>query len=82
MVSAASILAKVQRDHCIEQLKQEVGVDFGSGYPSDPKTRTALKNWIAEDKLPEFVRKTWGTIQNLHNEQLQSQTKSLDRWFM
>ncbi|CEG13913.1 Ribonuclease HII [groundwater metagenome] len=56
-VSAASILAKVERDREIENLKKIYG-DFGSGYPSDPKTVTFLKN--NESQIPrEIIRKSW-----------------------
>jgi len=56
-VSAASILAKVERDREIENLKKIYG-DFGSGYPSDPKTAEFLKN--NESKIPrEILRKSW-----------------------
>ena len=54
--AAASILAKVTRDREIEEIKKEIKVDFGSGYPSDPKTIVFLeKNW---DKY-DFFRKSW-----------------------
>ncbi len=57
VVSAASILAKVTRDAEIEKIKKEIGVDFGSGYPSDPKTQEFLKtSW---NKYPELFRKSW-----------------------
>jgi len=56
-VGAASILAKVERDRLIEKLKQKHGVDFGSGYPSDPKTVEFLKrNW---NSYPDLFRQTW-----------------------
>jgi len=56
-VSAASILAKVERDRDIENLKKIYG-DFGSGYPADPKTVEFLKN--NESKIPrEIIRKSW-----------------------
>ncbi|MEA3429683.1 MAG: ribonuclease HII [Nanoarchaeota archaeon] len=59
VVGAASILAKVDRDREIERLKEEVGIDFGSGYPSDPKTKKFLaENW---DKYPGLFRKTWSS---------------------
>jgi ribonuclease HII len=45
VVGAASILAKVERDRLIEELKKKVGIDFGSGYPSDPKTQEFLKTY-------------------------------------
>ena len=59
IVGAASILAKVTRDRKIETLKQKLNVDFGSGYPSDPKTKKFLaENW---QKYPEIFRKTWSS---------------------
>ena len=48
VVSAASILAKVTRDTEIELLKKELGIDFGSGYMTDPKTVEFLKSKIKE----------------------------------
>jgi len=57
VVGAASILAKVERDHLIEKLKVRHKVDFGSGYPSDPKTVAFLKaNW---NDYPGLFRTTW-----------------------
>ena len=60
-VSAASILAKVERDRIVENICQTQG-DFGSGYPSDEKTKEFLKKLMKEGTLPEFVRRSWNTI--------------------
>jgi len=77
VVSAASIIAKVERDSYIQKIKEEYG-DIGSGYPSDEKTRVFLKKWLKKDKkLPPFVRKTWKTVQNIKNEMKQ---KKLDNF--
>jgi len=66
VVSAASILAKTRRDELIEEIKKKEGVDFGSGYPSDPKTKLFLEKWIKEnDDFPDYVRKSWKTAENL-----------------
>ncbi len=59
--SAASIIAKVTRDRAIENLKNEFNVDFGSGYPADPKTKAFLKQNF--DKYP-FFRRTWASWKN------------------
>lgn len=62
IVGAASILAKVTRDKIIDEIKKEVGEDFGSGYPSDPKTIDFLKrNWNKYD----VFRKTWSTYKKV-----------------
>jgi len=59
IVSAASIIAKVERDKAITDLALAHG-DFGSGYPSDPKTTAFLKNYLQQHvQYPDFVRKSW-----------------------
>ncbi|MGI5992539.1 MAG: ribonuclease HII [Methanosarcina sp.] len=70
VVSAASIIAKVRRDEIIEELKQEWGVDFGSGYPSDSKTKEFLLRWGKEHsgEFPEIVRQSWQTVENIREE--------------
>ncbi len=58
-VSAASIIAKVERDREITLLAQVYG-DFGSGYPSDPRTIHFLESLMKKaDEYPEFIRKSW-----------------------
>lgn len=65
VVSAASIIAKVERDREIEKLKREYG-DFGSGYPADPKTISFLRGWIEKHNIyPDFVRKSWKTAKEI-----------------
>jgi len=62
--SAASIIAKVDRDDEIEMIKKELGFDFGSGYPADPITKRFVKeHW--ENSLSQYIRKSWGTIKEL-----------------
>jgi ribonuclease HII len=66
VVSAASIVAKVRRDELIKELGKKIGIDFGSGYPSDPKTQRFLEDWSREhDTLPELVRHSWKTAENV-----------------
>ena len=63
VVSAASIVAKHLRDTHIRILHEIYG-DFGSGYPSDPKT----KAWLLKLKaceIPPIVRKSWSTLKKL-----------------
>lgn len=59
-VSAASILAKVERDREIEKIKEEYG-DIGSGYPSDELTQAFLRDLREAGELPSFVRRSWST---------------------
>jgi len=69
IVSAASIVAKVRRDELVKELEKRIGIDLGSGYPSDPKTKRFLEDWSREhDTLPEFVRHSWKTAMNVLKE--------------
>jgi ribonuclease HII len=65
VVSAASIIAKVERDKEISELKVVYG-DFGSGYLADPKTLGFLKTWIQKNSdYPECVRRSWKTAKQV-----------------
>lgn len=57
VVAAASVVAKVIRDRTVDRLKSEIGVDFGSGYTSDPKTQEFLEKY--HDKYPHLFRRRW-----------------------
>ncbi|MGY5874814.1 MAG: ribonuclease HII [Candidatus Thorarchaeota archaeon] len=75
IVSAASIIAKVERDRIIETLHGKFG-NFGSGYPSDPKTVEYLEGYIAEGKeLPYFVRRSWASVKNLEKKYDRNQSR-------
>jgi ribonuclease H, mammalian HI/archaeal HII subfamily len=63
-VSAASILAKVERDNEIKKLYKKYGY-FGSGYPSDERTINFLKDLLSKGNIPEEVRKSWKTYKKL-----------------
>ncbi|MCI2413940.1 MAG: ribonuclease HII [Candidatus Aramenus sp.] len=63
--SSASIIAKVIRDRIVESLKERFG-DFGSGYPSDPKT---IK-WVMEvhergEPPPPILRRSWKILHRI-----------------
>ena len=59
-VSAASIIAKVERDLDIEKLQQEYG-EIGSGYLSDQVTRDYIRKTKRNGETPHFVRRSWNT---------------------
>ena len=59
--SAASIIAKVERDRNLEILKKDYGV-LGSGYPSDPETRRWLASIAPLGEPPPCVRRSWRTL--------------------
>jgi ribonuclease HII len=82
IVSAASILAKVARDKEIEKIKNKYNIDFGSGYPSDERTIKFLKDWLKTHKeLPNFVRKSWITIEQIKNETKEKKQKTIKDYF-
>jgi len=67
-VSAASIVAKVARDSNLAVYRRFYG-DFGSGYPSDPRTRA----WVVEAYKtyrdpPLMVRRSWKTLASIAPE--------------
>ena len=75
VVSAASIIAKVNRDNEIKKLRSKYG-DFGSGYLSDKKTTSFLKNWIENNSdYPSCVRKSWKPAKRIKNEKGTKQTE-------
>jgi len=66
VVSAASILAKVQRDRSVKELESSLGCAIGSGYPTDPKTLGFLESWIkGHGDLPPCTRRSWVTAQRI-----------------
>lgn len=78
VVSAASIIAKVERDKVIEELKRKINYDFGVGYPHDERTIEFLKKIIKESKgkeLPAYIRKSWITTQFLQKDSWQKKLK-------
>lgn len=71
IVSAASIIAKVQRDLEIKKLEEEFG-QLGSGYSHDEKTIAFIKKYLKQHKkLPSIARRSWDTSQKLLNERFQ-----------
>jgi ribonuclease H len=71
IVSAASIIAKEEREKEIGKIKKELGVDFGSGYSSDPRTREFVRDYFKDPRFKEIIRFSWDTIKKLEREKLQ-----------
>jgi ribonuclease HII len=68
VVSAASIIAKVERDREIAALKATFG-DFGSGYLTDKKTMVFLKQWMQTHvEYPDCVRESWKPAKQVKNQ--------------
>ena len=75
IVSAASIIAKVERDKEIAELAKKHG-DFGCGYPTDPKTISFLQQCLEKlGEYPDFVRKSWKPAKKAKSENDLRQTK-------
>jgi ribonuclease HII len=70
LVSAASIVAKVERDWAIDEIESRNGC-VGSGYPSDPTTRKFLMELLeSKSPVPEFSRISWKTWSVLSESKL------------
>lgn len=68
IVSAASIIAKVERDSEIKKLKVKYG-DFGSGYLTDDKTMVFLRQLLDKNgDYPSCIRKSWKPAQKAKSE--------------
>ncbi len=77
IVSAASIVAKVERDERIKriakELEKKLDMPMGSGYPSDERTIEFIKAWIKKyGETPPHIRKSWNTVKRIENEIRQS----------
>jgi len=75
IVSAASILAKVERDKAIFELQEKHG-NIGCGYPSDPSTIKFLEGWIRKfGSYPDFVRRSWKPAKRVKTKAEMEQTR-------
>jgi len=75
VVSAASILAKERREDEINVLKKMLDVDFGSGYPSDSKTVSFIKENFDNLVYKEIIRHSWNTVKRLVKAKKSGQKK-------
>ncbi len=71
-VSCASIVAKVTRDSEIEKIKKKIKYDFGSGYPSDPKTKRFIQNTDFGKNCKNYVRYSWRPIKEILDQNVQT----------
>jgi len=75
IVSAASIIAKVERDRAISELQEKYG-SMGCGYPTDPNTLKFLEKWVRKfGSYPDFVRKSWKPAKRLKTKAEKDQMK-------
>jgi ribonuclease HII len=75
IVSAASIIAKVERDKALSELQKKYG-NIGCGYPTDSNTIEFLKCWVRKfGSYPDFVRKSWKPAKRIKQQVDSKQTK-------
>lgn len=72
IVSAASILAKVERDEEIERISEKLGIEIGSGYPSDKMTTDAIRGNLKNEKFTKFIRQRWKTLELIRQLKIDS----------
>ncbi len=73
--SAASIIAKVERDSEVEKIKKIVGFDFGVGYSHDSRSIEFVKKCLKEKKFLEYIRQSWVTVDSLKSKKEQKSLK-------
>ncbi|MFX1265293.1 MAG: ribonuclease HII [Promethearchaeota archaeon] len=68
IVSAASIIAKDERERVIAELHHVYG-DFGSGYPNDPKSVRFVQDLVKQgSSLPPIIRRSWESVRRVLDE--------------
>jgi len=73
--SAASIIAKVERDREVEKIKKLVGFDFGVGYSHDARSIEFVKKCLKDKEHLEFIRHSWVTVDGLKSKKEQKSLK-------
>lgn len=71
IVSAASIIAKEKREEEIKNLKDQLKIDFGSGYPSDPTTKEFIRKFHDKEEYSKIIRHSWNTVKKLKKDNSQ-----------
>jgi ribonuclease HII len=68
IVSAASIIAKVERDKAMDRISEQLGQSVGSGYAHDETTLDFIRAWLKENReLPPHTRRSWKTAKDLYS---------------
>ncbi len=77
VVSAASIIAKVERDKEIASLSEKYSEygGFGTGYLADSRTTSFLKQWLqTHADYPDCVRRSWKPAKQIRQERQEQKT--------
>ena len=75
VVSAASILAKVERDREVEEIKKITGFDIGVGYSHDARSIAFIRKCMHDKKCSQFIRHSWLTVDGIKSEKEQKSLK-------
>ncbi|MCS7094069.1 MAG: ribonuclease HII [Candidatus Aenigmarchaeota archaeon] len=82
VVSAASIVAKVERDREIEEIKKQVKYDFGVGYSHDERTIKFIEKILqTEEEPPRYLRLRWETVKEVA-KRLMEENKKVKKWVL
>lgn len=79
IVSTASIVAKLDRDEKVDQLKKSIGYDFGDGYPHDRAIEFLEHVLQASRERPHFIRWNWASVE-YSIEKLKKEGKLMQPW--
>jgi ribonuclease HII len=63
--SAASIIAKVERDREIEAIKKIAGFDCGVGYSHDAKSIEFVEKFLNHKTFSAYIRHSWATVDDI-----------------
>ncbi|MEM0333577.1 MAG: ribonuclease HII [Candidatus Aenigmatarchaeota archaeon] len=82
VVSAASIVAKVERDKEINDIKKEVNFDFGVGYSHDERTIKFIEHILLnENSPPRYLRLKWETVKDVAKKLIE-ENKKIKPWVL
>lgn len=66
IVSAASIIAKSNREKNVRKIEEKYDEEISTGYPHDKKTINFLEEYVAKNGvLPEEARESWSTAKRI-----------------
>ena len=65
IVSSASVIAKVLRERELDEIKKNIKINCGSGYPSDWRTVEFLRKYFKSEDFAFIFRKSWQSYKDL-----------------
>lgn len=65
LVSAASIIAKVERDRAVERILRKAELPKCSGYPGDFRTIRVVEQLLNSECGKGFIRMSWNTVHRI-----------------